>query len=94
MTKLQQRRFYINRIQEQVQRQVASFLALFSHYHEKVIVLTEALERLSSLPRELNQWYGKYSSVRQKYEDSQRLLQGYKDQNKALARHLEEVQVS
>ncbi|CAG8777024.1 1341_t:CDS:2, partial [Funneliformis caledonium] len=27
-------------------------------YYEEVFALSEALERLSSLPRELNNWYG------------------------------------
>ena len=94
MTKSQQQRFFINRSREEKEYQITSSLILLAQYHEEVIALTEALERLSSLPRELNYWYGKYSSIRQQYEDSLKRLQGYKDQNQALARRLEKVQVS
>lgn len=108
MTKNQRSRFFVNRTRrerekkqeeqekekETLQRQVTSSLLLLTEYHEEVVALSEALERLSSLPRELNNWYGKYTSARKKYEDSLKLLQGYKDQNQALARRLEEVQMS
>jgi len=107
MTKFQRSRFFVNRTQreqekkqeqekekEALQHQVTFSLLSLMDYHEEVLALSEALERLSSLPRELNNWYGKYTSARKKYEDSLKLLQGYKDQNQALARRLEEVQMS
>lgn len=84
MTKFQRSRFFVNRTQreqekkqeeqekekEALQRQVTFSLLLLMDYHEEVLALSEALERLSSLPRELNNWYGKYTSARKKYEDS------------------------
>ncbi|CAI2194488.1 11019_t:CDS:2, partial [Funneliformis geosporum] len=53
-----------------------------------------AQDFLSILLDELNNRNGKYASARKKYEDSLKLLKGYKDQNQALAYRLEEVQMS
>ncbi|CAG8567069.1 4567_t:CDS:1 [Funneliformis caledonium] len=76
---------------EQAERENAQLL---DDYLVEVLTLREALNRVSSLPEELNNWYGKYAAIRSKYEESLRQIEGYKEQNIALARRLEKVQVS
>ena len=77
-----------------LERQVSISMVLLAGYHGEVLALSEALERLSSLSNELNYWYGRYSAFRQKYEEALSRLNSFSEQNHALARCLEEVQVS
>jgi chromosome segregation ATPase len=108
MGRSQKRRFFVTReetlrqekdkrLQEErvaLERQVSSSMVLLAGYQREVLALSKALGKLSSLSNELNYWYGKYSTFRQKYEEAISRLNGYSEQNHALARRLEEVQVS
>ena len=104
MTRSSRARYFIIRTQAQVaverentrrlQEQLTFCLQLLDSYFIEISSLIETLDRLSSLPSELNAWYNKYASVKRSYENSLRLLDGYREQNTALARRLEEVQIS
>ena len=80
-----------------LRRQLTSTLSLLSQYYLEVERLRSDLERLSSLPSELNIWYERYATLRdanQRLVDNSELLQDFRERNHALELSLERLQRS
>ncbi|CAG8509832.1 3731_t:CDS:1, partial [Funneliformis mosseae] len=77
---------------QKLRKQLSTAVSLIVESGNEIQFLVEDLERLSGLPSELNKWYEKYNTVRNKLETSNKNLEGYKSQNKNLAHRLEQVQ--